>query len=159
MNIDKTTKTLKMSELKSDWYLIDATDIVLGRLAAFAATILRGKNKPTYTPSMDCGDNLIIINADKVALTGSKADKTKFFWHTGWIGNTKERTLGQMRAEKPEVLIENAVKRMMGRRRRVALADKRLSHLFVYAGASHKHSAQNPKTIDFGAMNKKNKRA
>ncbi|MDR2268784.1 MAG: 50S ribosomal protein L13 [Rickettsiales bacterium] len=159
MNINKTTKSLKAGELKSEWYLIDATNIVLGRLAAHVATILRGKNKPTYTPNMDCGDNVIIINADKVALTGAKADKTKFFWHTGWIGSTRERTLGQMRSEKPTKLIENAVKRMMGRRNRVALADKRLSKLHVYAGDTHRHEAQKPKIIDFGAMNKKNKRA
>jgi large subunit ribosomal protein L13 len=159
MNINKTTKSLAKGELKSDWYLIDATDVVLGRLAAHVATILRGKNKPTYTPHMDCGDNVIIINADKVALTGTKAEKTKFFWHTGWIGSTRERTLGQMRAEKPAKLVENAVKRMLGRRTRVALADKRLAKLHVYAGAEHKHAAQNPAVVDFGAMNKKNKRA
>ncbi|MDR1071850.1 MAG: 50S ribosomal protein L13 [Rickettsiales bacterium] len=159
MNINKTTKSLTKGELKSDWYLIDAKDVVLGRLAAHVATILRGKNKPTYTPHMDCGDNVIIINADKVALTGTKADKTKFFWHTGWIGSTRERTLGQMRAEKPAKLIENAVKRMLGRRTRVALADKRLAKLHVYAGAEHRHAAQNPAVVDFGAMNKKNKRS
>jgi len=159
MNINKTTKSLKAGDLKSDWYLIDATDIVLGRLATHVATILRGKNKPTYTPHMDCGDNVIIINADKVALTGNKADKTKFFWHTGWVGGIKERTLGQMREEKPVKLVENAVKRMMGRRNATSLADKRLGKLHVYAGAEHKHAAQAPKTIDFGSMNKKNKRA
>ena len=159
MNINKTTKSLTAKECHGDWYLIDATDIVLGRLAAYVATVLRGKNKPTYTPNMDCGYNVIIINADKIALTGTKADKTKFFWHTGWIGSTRERTLGQMREEKPAKLIENAVKRMMGRRRRVALADKRLAKLHVYAGAAHKHDAQKPVVIDFGAMNKKNKRA
>ena len=159
MNINKSTKSLKACELKSDWYLIDATDIVLGRLAAHVATILRGKNKPTYTPNMDCGDNVVIINADKVALTGTKADKTKFFWHTGWIGSTRSRTLGQMREAKPAKLIENAVRRMMGRRTHVALADKRLAKLHVYAGPSHKHNAQKPIVIDFGAMNKKNKKA
>jgi large subunit ribosomal protein L13 len=159
MNINKSTKSLAANECHADWYLIDATDIVLGRLAAFVATILRGKNKPTYTPHMDCGDNVIIINADKVALTGTKADKTKFYWHTGWTGSTKERTLGQLREEKPTKLVENAIKRMMGRTRRKALADARLSNLYVYAGESHKHDAQKPVTIDFGAMNRKNKRA
>ena len=159
MNINKTTKSLKASECHDDWYLIDATDIVLGRMAAYIATILRGKNKPTYTPNMDCGDNVIVINADKVALTGTKADKTKFYWYTGWLGNTKSRTLGQMREEKPVKLIQNAVKRMMGRRVRTSLADTRLSHLHVYAGAEHKHAAQKPVVIDFGSMNKKNKRA
>jgi len=153
------TKSLKQSELESKWILIDATDVVLGRLAAYVATILRGKHKPTYTPHMDCGDKVIIINADKVALTGGKADKTKFFWHTGWIGGIKERTLGKMRAEKPEKFVFNAVKRMMGRRNAVALADKRLGNLYVYAGPEHKHTAQNPTVVDFGAMNPKNKRA
>lgn len=159
MNINKTTKSLKAGEAKAEWYLIDATDVVLGRLAAHVATILRGKHKPTYTPHVDCGDNVIVVNADKVALTGRKADKTKFFWHTGFTGGIKERTLGQMREEKPTKLVENAVKRMMGRRNAVALADKRLKKLHVYAGPEHKHSAQQPTTVDFGALNKKNKRA
>lgn len=159
MNINKTTKSLKASECQSDWYLIDAENIVLGRLAAYVATLLRGKHKPTYTPHMDCGDNVVIINADKIAMTGNKAEKTRFFWHTGWVGGIKNRTLGQMRAEKPTKLIENAVKRMMGRRNAVALADKRLSKLHVYAGNNHKHEAQKPVVIDFGAMNKKNKKA
>ena len=153
------TKSLKASECHADWYVIDATDIVLGRLAAYAAILLRGKHKPTFTPHMDCGDHVIIINADKIALTGNKADKTKFFWHTGWIGGIKERTFGQMRAEKPEKFVFNAVKRMMGRRNAVALADKRLGNLYVYAGPEHKHTAQNPTVVDFGAMNPKNKRA
>ena len=159
MNINKTTKSLKAGELKSDWFLIDADGVVLGRLAAFVATILRGKNKPTYTPHMDAGDNVVIINADKVALTGTKADKTKYFWHTGYVGGVKERTLGQMRGEKPAKLVENAVKRMLGRRTRVALADKRLAKLHVYAGAEHRHAAQKPVVIDMGALNRKNKKS
>ncbi len=154
-----TTKSLKQSELESKWILIDAENIVLGRLAAYAATILRGKNKPTYSPNMDCGDHVIIINADKVALTGTKADKTKFFWHTNWTGNLRERTFGQMRAEKPEKFVFNAVKRMMGRRTAVALANQRLKKLHVYAGAEHKHAAQNPVVVDFGSLNQKNKKA
>ena len=159
MNYNKTTKVVKAGEARPEWYLIDATDIVLGRLATYVATILRGKHKPTYTPHMDTGDNVIIINADKIALTGNKAEKTKFFWHTGWTGSIKSRTLGQMREEKPTQLIQNAVKRMMGRRNAVALADKRLSKLHIYAGPTHKHTAQKPTVIDFGAMNAKNKRA
>ena len=158
MQLTKSTKSLKAKELSSDWYLIDATGVTLGRLAAFAATLLRGKHKPTFTPNMDCGDHVIIINADKVALSGTKADKTKFFWHTNWIGGIKERTFGQMRAEKPEKFVFNAVKRMMGRRTAVALADKRLTHLHVFAGPQHTHAAQNPKVIDFANMNRKNKR-
>jgi large subunit ribosomal protein L13 len=155
----KTTKSLKKSEIKSDWYLIDATDVVLGRMAARVASILRGKDKPTFTPNMDCGDNVVIINAGKVALTGTKADKTKFFWHTGWVGSVRERTLGQMRADKPVRLVENAVKRMLGRRNHVALAQKQMARLHVYAGGEHKHSAQKPVAIDFGSLNKKNKKA
>jgi len=152
------TKSLKKCELESSWVLIDATDIVLGRLAAHVATLLRGKHKPTYTPHMNCGDNVIIINADKVALTGKKGEKTKFFWHTGWVGGIKERTLGQMRTEKPTEMVRLAVKRMMGRRTSVSLANDRLKKLHIYAGAAHKHAAQNPTVIDFGAMNTKNKR-
>ncbi|MCL1902637.1 MAG: 50S ribosomal protein L13 [Alphaproteobacteria bacterium] len=157
--ITKSTKSLKAADITNpNWYVIDATDIVLGRLAAHVATILRGKNKPTYTPHMDGGDHVIIINADKIALTGHKADKTKFFWHTNWVGGIKERTMGQMREEKPVKMVELAVKRMMGRRTSVSLANDRLKKLHVYAGAAHKHAAQNPVAIDFGAMNRKNKR-
>ena len=152
------TKSLRQCELNSEWILIDATDIVLGRLAAYAANILRGKHKPTYTPNMNCGDHVIIINADKIALTGRKSEKTKFFWHTGWIGGIKERTMGQMREETPVKMVHLAVKRMMGRRNATALADARLRKLHVYAGAAHKHAAQNPTVVDFGAMNAKNKR-
>ncbi len=126
------TKSLKGCELESKWYLIDATDCTLGRLAAFTANILRGN--------------------------GHKADKDKFYWHSAWTGSLKERTLGQMREQKPELLVKNAVKRMMGRRTTVALADKRLTKLHVYAGAEHKHSAQNPVVIDFASLNPKNKR-
>jgi len=152
------TKSLKKAELESKWILIDATGCTLGRLAAYTANILRGKHKPTWTPNMDCGDHVIIINADKVALSGKKADKTKFFWHTGWIGGIRERTLGQMRDEKPEKLVFNAVKRMMGRRTAVALANKRLTKLHVYAGPEHEHSAQKPTVVDFAGLNRKNKR-
>ena len=152
------TKSLKKCELDAKWYLIDATDCTLGRLAAYTANILRGKNKPTWTPNMDCGDHVIIINADKVALSGHKADKDRFFWHSLWTGSLKSRTLGQMREEKPEQLVTNAVKRMMGRRTAVALANKRLTKLHVYAGAEHKHAAQNPVVIDFASLNRKNKR-
>jgi large subunit ribosomal protein L13 len=157
--IQMPTKSLKACEITNpQWFVIDATDIVLGRLAAHTATLLRGKHKPTYTPNMDCGDHVIIINADKVALTGRKAEKTKFFWHTNWTGNLKERTMGQMREEKPVKMIQLAVKRMMGRRTAVALANQRLRKLHVYAGAEHKHAAQNPTVMDFGSMNTKNKR-
>jgi len=156
---EMATKHIKKSELDNKWILIDASDVVLGRLAAYVATVLRGKNKATYTPGMDTGDYVVIINADKIALTGNKADKDKFYWHTGWVGGIKERTLGQMREEKPVKLVFNAVKRMMGRRTSVALANKRLTKLYVYAGPEHKHKAQNPTLVDFGSINRKNKRS
>ena len=152
------TKSLKKCELDAQWYLIDATDCTLGRLAAYTANILRGKHKPTWTPNMDCGDHVIIINADKVALSGHKADKDRFFWHSLWTGGLKSRTLGQMRSEKPEKLVFNAVKRMMGRRTAVALANQRLTKLHVYAGSEHRHTAQQPTVIDFAGLNRKNKR-
>ena len=143
---------------KKEWVVIDATDQVVGRLCSKVAKLIRGKYKPSFTPHVDCGDNVIIINADKVALSGKKADKTKFFWHSLWTGSTKERTLGQMRNEKPEQLVFNAVKRMMGRRTAVALANQRLTKLHVYAGADHKHAAQKPVVINFAELNRKNKR-
>ena len=152
------TFVAKANELEKKWYVIDAEGKTLGRLATVIATILSGKNKPEYTPFLDTGDYVIVINADKVALSGKKVDKTKFFWHSLWTGGIKERTLGQMRSEKPEKLVTNAVKRMMGRRTAVALANKRLNKLHVYAGAEHKHAAQNPVVIDFASLNRKNKR-
>ena len=152
------TYMAKPEDVKEKWYVVDATDMVLGRLASNVANVLRAKNKPIYTPNVDCGDHVIIINADKVALSGRKAEKTKFFWHSLWTGSLKERTLGQMRNEKPEKLVFNAVKRMMGRRTAVALANQRLTKLHVYAGAEHKHEAQKPVVIDFAGMNRKNKR-
>ena len=148
----------KESTIERKWYVVDAEGMVLGRLASQVASILRGKHKPTWTPNMDCGDHVIIINADKVALSGHKADKDRFFWHSLWTGGLKSRTLGQMRSEKPEKLVFNAVKRMMGRRTAVALANQRLTKLHVYAGSEHKHTAQQPTVIDFAGLNRKNKR-
>ena len=158
MNINKTTKSLKKSEIKTDWHLIDASGIVLGRLAAFAAILLRGKNKATFTPNMDMGDNVVIVNADKVALTGRKADKTKMFWYTGWLGGIRERTMGKLREEKPARLIENAVRRMLAHRKHAAMVERQMARLHVYAGPEHKHAAQKPAVVDFGAMNRKNKK-
>lgn len=152
------TPSLKKADLKSDWFLIDATDLVLGRLAVQIANMLRGKHKPQYTPHMDGGDNIVVINASKIALTGHKADRDNFYWHSGFPGGIKSRTKGELLANKPEELLFNAVKRMMGRRRSTALADQRLTKLHIYAGAEHKHKAQNPVVFDFGSANVKNKR-
>ena len=154
----RTTYIAKEADIVKKWYVIDAEGVTLGRLASEVASILRGKNKPQYAPNVDMGDYVIIVNADKVALSGHKADKDRFFWHSLWTGSLKSRTLGQMRSEKPEKLVFNAVKRMMGRRTAVALANQRLTKLHVYAGAEHKHEAQKPEVIDFAGLNRKNKR-
>jgi large subunit ribosomal protein L13 len=138
------------------WVLIDAEGVVLGRLASIVANRLRGKHKPTYTPHIDDGDNIIIINAAKVKLTGNKAENEKFYWHTGHPGGIKERTWGKiLGSAHPERLIEKAVERMVPRG---PLGRRQMKNLKVYAGAEHPHEAQQPETLDVAAMNPKNKR-
>lgn len=150
------TYSAKPQDIKNKWWVIDAQDVVLGRMASHVAKMLRGKHKAMYTPHMDCGDHVIIINAEKVKLTGKKrADKT-FFWHTGFPGGIKERKAGAtLRGEHPERVIEKAVERMIPKG---PLGNQQLKKLRVYAGASHPHEAQSPQVLDFGAMNEKNKR-
>ncbi len=146
----------KHGEAEKNWVLFDAEGVILGRLAAVVATILRGKNKPTYTPSVDCGDNVIIINAEKVALTGKKATDKPFYYHTGHPGGIKARTPAAILAGKyPERVIEKAVERMLPEG---TLGRRQLGNLKVYAGTEHPHAAQTPKAIDFAAANSKNKR-
>jgi large subunit ribosomal protein L13 len=150
------TMMLKAGEIQKDWLLIDAKDLVLGRLASQIAMLLKGKHKPSYTPFLDCGDNIIVINAEKVALTGNKAKKSIFYYHTGYPGGIKERTKGEILAGKtPEKLIVKAVERMIDRS---ALGHKLMSNLRVYVGAEHPHTAQNPKVFDFASQNRKNVR-
>ena len=127
-----------------EWYLIDATDAVLGRLASQVAKILRGKNKPSYTPHVDCGDNVIIINADKVRLTGNKMTGKVYTRHTGYPGGQRFATPADYLAKKPTFVIEKAVKGMLPKNR---LGAAILGNLKVYAGAEHPHTAQSPKTI------------
>ncbi|HAX91274.1 MAG TPA: 50S ribosomal protein L13 [Rhodospirillaceae bacterium] len=147
---------VKTGEAEKNWVLFDAEGVILGRLAAVVATILRGKNKPTFTPSVDCGDNVIIINAEKVAMTGNKATDKEFFYHTGYVGGIKGRTRASILAGKyPERVIEKAVERMLPRG---PLGRRQLGNLKVYAGAEHPHTAQTPTKIDFAAANPKNKR-
>ncbi len=142
---------------EKNWVLFDAEGVILGRLAAEIASILRGKNKPTFTPSVDMGDNVIVINAEKVAMTGKKATEKKFYWHTNHPGGIKERTRADMLVGKrPEMVIEKAVERMLPKG---SLGRRQLSNLKVYAGTEHPHEAQSPTTIDFAAANAKNKRA
>lgn len=150
------TFTLKKSEIEKKWLLIDAQDLVVGRLASYVANILRGKHKPTYTPHMDCGDNVIIINADKIKFTGNKLDDKIFYWHTGYPGGIKQRTMKQILTGKhPERVFMKAVQRMVPRG---PLGRAQLKHLRVFAGEKHPYAAQNPEVVDFAAMNRKNKR-
>lgn len=151
------TYSAKPQDIEKKWILIDAEGVVLGRLSSFIATRLRGKHKPTYTPHMDCGDNVIVINADKVRLTGNKKTQDKFFWHTGYPGGIKSRTKGQiLEGAHPQRVVEKAVERMLPRG---ALGNQIFKNMRVYAGTEHPHEAQKPEVIDFASLNEKNKRA
>jgi large subunit ribosomal protein L13 len=151
------TFNLKPTEIEKKWYVVDADGLVLGRLASILANILRGKNKPTYTPHMDCGDHIVVINAEKVKLTGNKRDADMFYWHTGYPGGIKGRSKGQILDGKyPERVVEKAVERMVPRG---PLGRKQMTHLKVYKGATHPHEAQQPVVLDVGSMNSKNKRS
>jgi large subunit ribosomal protein L13 len=150
------TYSAKPSELDKRWTLIDADGLVLGRLASIIANHLRGKHKPTYTPHMDCGDFIVVVNAEKVHLTGNKRQNSIFYWHTGYAGGIKGRSKGQILDGKhPERVIEKAVERMVPRG---PLGRKIMGHLRVYAGPAHPHEAQQPVTLDVAALNPKNKR-
>jgi len=154
-----STYSAKPSEIEKKWLIIDAKDIVLGRLAAEVSMILRGKHKPTYTPHMDCGDNVVIINAELVRLTGNKAatkDGKMYYRHTGFPGGIKETTAGKILLGKhPERVIKLAVSRMITRN---VLGDKQMGNLYVYAGPENPHIAQKPEVYDFAAKNRKNKK-
>lgn len=152
-----TTYSIKPAEVEKKWLLIDAEDVVLGRLASIIAMRLRGKDKPSFTPHVDCGDNIIVVNAEKVKLTGKKRDDDKFYWHTGHPGGIKERSKGQiLDGAHPERVVLKAVERMLPKNK---LARKQLSNLRVYAGTEHPHEAQSPEVLDVASMNPKNKRA
>jgi large subunit ribosomal protein L13 len=144
------------SDIDKKWLLIDAEGLVVGRLAAFIATRLRGKHKPSYTPNMDCGDNVIVINADKVVFTGKKLTDKRYYWHTGHPGGIKNRTAEEiMNGKFPERVVEKAVHRMLPRG---VLGRKQRSNLRVFAGTEHGQEAQQPEVIDVGAINPKNTR-
>ena len=152
----KTTLSLKPAEVQKDWVLIDAEGLVLGRLAVVIANRLRGKHKPQFTPHVDCGDNVVVVNAAKVRVTGNKADQSIFYYHTGYPGGIKGRSIGQRLASKrPESVLEKAVERMITRG---PLQRRQMKHLYVYAGPEHRHAAQQPEPLDVAAMNPKNKR-
>ncbi|MGE4527093.1 MAG: 50S ribosomal protein L13 [Rhodospirillaceae bacterium] len=151
------TYSAKPSEVERKWLLIDAEDVVLGRLAVIIANLLRGKHKPTYTPHIDCGDNVIVINAEKVKLTGRKLTDKRFFWHTGYPGGIKDRTMGEILDGKhPERVIEKAVQRMVPKG---PMGRAQLKKLRVYPGPAHPHEAQQPVIFDVAALNPKNKRS
>lgn len=151
-----STYSAKPSEINKKWILIDAENLVVGRLASIIALRLRGKHLPTFTPHMDMGDNVVVINAEKVRLTGNKLDQRKFFWHTGYPGGIKERTQRQLLTGRfPERVIENAVRRMLPGG---PLGRKQLGNLRVYAGAEHPHEAQQPTKLDVASFNTKNVR-
>ena len=152
-----STYTAKPGDITKKWVLIDATNLVVGRLASIVAMHLRGKHLPTYTPNMDMGDNVIIINAEKVKLTGNKLDQRKFFWHTGHPGGIKDRTQRQLLDGRfPERVLENAVRRMIPSG---PLGRQQMRNLRVYAGENHPHEAQAPQKLDVASMNSKNVRA
>ncbi len=150
------TYAAKPNEVEKKWIVVDAEGIALGRLASIIAYRLRGKHKPLFTPHVDCGDNVIVVNAEKVRLTGNKAQGDVFYWHTGYPGGIKERTKGQLLAGKfPERVVEKSVERMLPRG---PLFRKIFKNLHVYAGAAHPHEAQKPEVLDVASMNPKNKR-
>jgi large subunit ribosomal protein L13 len=151
-----TTYSAKPAEIEKKWIMIDADGLVVGRLASLVALRLRGKHKPTFTPHVDCGDNVIVINASKVVLTGRKVQQKIYRKHTGFIGGIKERSAKAILAGRfPERIVEKAVERMLPRG---PLGRRQLGNLRVYPNAVHPHDAQQPEKLDIGAMNRKNKR-
>ncbi len=150
------TFSQKPAEVTKDWIVIDAEGLVVGRLASLVANRLRGKHKPTYTPHVDDGDNVIIVNAEKAVFTGKKYEDKKYYWHTGYPGGIKERTAKQIiEGRFPERVLEKAVQRMIPRG---PLGRRQMKNLKVYAGAEHPHEAQQPKVLDVAALSSKNTR-
>jgi large subunit ribosomal protein L13 len=145
------------ADVDQKWYLVDAENVVLGRLAAEVAKMLRGKHKPMFTPNIDCGDNIVIINAEKIKLTGKKRDDKVYYWHTGYPGGIKSRTAGAiLDGAHPERVVQKAIQRMLPKG---TLGRLQLKKLKVYVGPEHPHEAQSPEVLDIGAMNPKNRRS
>ncbi len=143
------TISANKATVKKEWVVVDATDQVLGRLGAKVAKLLRGKYKPSFTPHVDCGDNVIIINADKVVLTGKKWNERVYLRHTGYPGGQREFTPADLKEKGEDRLLSKVVKGMLPKNR---LGDKLLGNLYVYAGTEHPHEAQQPKSIDINAL-------
>ena len=151
------TYSAKPADIEKNWVLIDAEGVVLGRLASLIAMRLRGKHKATFTPHMDMGDNVIVINAEKVQMTGKKRTDKNYYWHTGHPGGIKSRTAGELLEGRfPERVLTKAVQRMLPGG---PLSRKQMTNLRVYAGSEHPHEAQSPEVIDVKSMNKKNTRS
>ncbi len=151
------TYSAKPGDVQRDWFVIDAEDVVLGRLASIVVSRLRGKHKPIFTPHIDCGDNIIVVNAGKVRLTGNKRTDKTYYRHTGYPGGIKKATAGEILDGKhPERVVHKAVERMISRS---PLGRQQMRKLHVYAGAEHPHEAQEPQVLDVAAMNPKNKRS
>ena len=151
------TRSVKPAEVEKKWILIDASGLVVGRLASLVAMRLRGKHMSSYTPHVDCGDNVIVVNAEKVVLTGRKRDQKVYYHHTGYPGGIKERSAKSiLEGRFPERIVEKAVERMLPRG---PLARRQLGNLRVYKGKEHPHEAQQPVSLDIGALNRKNARS
>jgi large subunit ribosomal protein L13 len=151
----KTTKSIKPAEVEKKWHLIDADGLVVGRVATIVANILRGKHKPSFTPHVDCGDNVIIINADKVRFTGKKLGQKVYYRHTGYAGGIKGITAAKvLEGRFPERVLEKAVERMIPRG---PLGRQQMRNLRIFKGGEHPHAAQNPEFLDIAARNRKNK--
>ena len=152
--LQKTTKSVKPADVEKNWLIIDAEGLVVGRMASIVANILRGKHKPSYTPHVDCGDNVIIINADKVRFTGRKLAQKIYYRHTGYPGGIKGITAGKiLEGRFPERVVEKAIERMIPRG---PLGRDQMRNLRVFAGTEHPHGAQNPVVLDIASMNRKN---
>ena len=153
--LSKVTRSIKPAEVEKKWHLIDAEGLVVGRLAVIIANHLRGKHKPSFTPHVDCGDNVIVINADKVRFTGRKLGQKVYYKHTGYPGGIKGITAGKvLEGRFPERVLEKAVERMIPRG---PLGRQQMRNLRLYSGTEHPHAAQNPNVIDVGSLNRKNK--
>ena len=151
------TYSAKPADIEKKWVLVDAEGLVLGRVAAIIAARLRGKHKPIYTPHMDCGDHVIVINADKIKLTGKKLQDKIYYRHTGYPGGIKSQTAGEiLEGQFPERVVVKAVERMIPRG---SLGRAQMKNLRVYAGSDHPHEAQQPEVLDVASMNSKNTRS
>jgi len=151
----KTTKSAKPAEVEKKWHIVDADGLVVGRAATIIANILRGKHKTSFTPHVDCGDNVIVINADKVRFTGKKLQDKVYYKHTGYAGGIKEITAAKvLEGRFPERVLEKAVERMIPRG---PLGRQQMRNLRIFAGTEHPHAAQNPEVLDIASMNRKNK--